>query len=197
MTKRPAIDKVALMKRIFALALTIFSMTTPALASTSTGVHPEAVTGFDVNRYLGDWYEIGTVPQWFQRDCVCTRARYSMGASERINVLNECRKKTLDGRIDRARGKARFATDRKDIGDLEVSFFLWFYGSYRIIELDPDYRYSVVSNDEGTTFWILSRTPTMDPELIEQIKSRAVEKGLDLSAFRLTPQEGCRALDAQ
>jgi apolipoprotein D and lipocalin family protein len=156
-----------------------------------SGPGPAAVTEFDASRYQGFWYEIGSIPQSFQKGCQCTRAHYSIVSDGRLAVVNECRKGSVEAPKTFANGVARFR-GASDIGDLEVSFFLWFYGSYRIIALDKqNYSWSVVSNDRAKTLWILSRQPQMSPSQIDSLLAVARQQGVDTSKFQMQIQDNC------
>jgi apolipoprotein D and lipocalin family protein len=178
-----------MIKKILLLLVFAFSLTSFSRGSSESG--PVPVEDFEVSKYLGVWYEIGSIPQKFQKGCECTRAEYTLRSETKLNVLNQCRKKGVDGPITDAKGKARFIGS-SNIGDLEVSFFLWFYGSYRIIALDQEnYEWSVVSNDEAKTLWILSRTPDMPQSQIDKLLDLAKQQGVDISKFVLQRQAGC------
>src|SRR5512135_200628 len=66
----------------------------------------EVVPRVDIQRYLGTWYEIATIPQRFQRGCVGVTAHYSLRPDGDIDVVNVCRKNSLDGKERSVRGKA-------------------------------------------------------------------------------------------
>jgi apolipoprotein D and lipocalin family protein len=72
---------------------------------------------------------------------------------------------------------------------LKVQFFWPFRGDYWVIELPDDYSYAVVSNPSMKYLWILSRTKTMDPTVLDGIKQRLAGKGFDLNKLKLTPQD--------
>ena len=125
-----------------------------------------AVSGFEVEKYLGKWYEIARLPNWFEREMTDVSADYSRLPDGSFKVINRGMK---NGKSKSVTGKLRFA-DKNDTGELEVSFFAPFYSSYRIIKLSPDYRYSVVISGNGKYLWILSRTRKLDEaDLIEII----------------------------
>ena len=67
----------------------------------------EVVPHVDLQRYLGRWYEIATIPQHFQKGCVAVTADYSLLKNGDIRVVNTCRQGTLDGKIRSVRGRAR------------------------------------------------------------------------------------------
>lgn len=147
---------------------------------------PRTVEQVDLDRYLGVWYEIASIPNSFQRGCVATKATYAKRPDGRIQVVNECRQDTLDGPIRRAEGVAW--VDDNDPARLKVQFFWPFRGDYWIIELDPDYRYAVVGHPSREYLWILARSPAMDPTLYQDLLNRIVKQGYDPADLRRTPQ---------
>jgi apolipoprotein D and lipocalin family protein len=173
--------------RVFALlALLLIGCGTTTTAQ--RGLPPlETVPRVDLQRYLGTWYEIATIPQSFQRGCVGTTATYSLRDDGVINVVNRCRIGTLAGEEKVATGRAR-VVDKSSNSKLEVSFFGPFWGEYWIIELEPDYRYAVVGHPSRDSLWILSRTPTMDEAQYDQIVSRLKGAGYAVERLVRTPQ---------
>jgi apolipoprotein D and lipocalin family protein len=149
----------------------------------------EVVPRVDLQRYLGTWYEIATIPQKFQKGCVGVTAHYSLRPDGAIEVVNVCRKGALDGKVTSIRGKA-WVVDKTTNAKLKVRFFWPFAGDYWIIELDPDYRWAVVGHPGRTYYWILSRTPQMEPALYEELVRRAGAKGYDTSRIKKTLQPG-------
>ena len=147
----------------------------------------EVVPGVDLQRYLGTWYEIATIPQRFQKGCVGVSAHYSLREDGAIDVVNSCRKGTLDGKERSIRGKA-WIVDRTTNAKLKVRFFWPFTGAYWIIELDEDYQWAVVGHPDRTYYWILSRTPQMDAALYDELIRRAAAKGYDVSKIKKTLQ---------
>jgi apolipoprotein D and lipocalin family protein len=147
----------------------------------------EVVPHVDLSRYMGTWYEIATIPQRFQKDCVASRADYSVREDGTIAVLNQCRKKTLDGEVKMAKGKA-WVVDKKTNAKLKVQFFWPFKGAYWIIELDSNYQYAVVGHPNRNYLWILSRTPQMEESLYQDLLQRIARKGYDVSRIKKTLQ---------
>lgn len=147
----------------------------------------DVVPRVDLERYAGTWYEIATIPQRFTKGCVGVSAHYSLRKDGAIDVVNVCRKGTLDGKEKSIRGKA-WIVDRTTNAKLKVRFFWPFAGAYWIIELDEDYQWAVVGHPDRTYYWILSRTPQMDPGLYDEIIRRAAAKGYDVSKIKKTLQ---------
>jgi apolipoprotein D and lipocalin family protein len=162
-------------------------ITIPASLSFAMGgaapMHPlETVEKVDVNSYLGKWYEIARLPQYFEKDCVGVTAEYSLMDCGKIKVVNTCRKVTCDGKVTVANGVAR-VTDAISQAKLKVSFFWPFEGDYWILKLGSNYEYSVVGSPDRKTLWILSRTPQMDETTIAEILAEFSAKGFDTTAM--------------
>ena len=141
----------------------------------------------DLDRYLGTWYEIASYPQRFQRGCTATTANYSLGKKAEILVENQCRKDSLEGKLDVAKGRAR-VVDADTNAKLEVSFFRPFWGDYWIIDLGADYEYAVVGNPTREYLWILSRARTLDPAVYAGILERLVAQDYDIDRLQKTLQ---------
>ena len=131
------------------------------------------VENFESDRYLGTWYEIARIDHRFEKGLSRVSAEYRKRPGGGITVVN----RGYDAKADRWKesvGKA-FFVDGEDKGRLKVSFFGPFYGAYIVFELDrPDYQYALVSGPDTSYFWLLSRTPTMDPVLRDRLIARAV-----------------------
>jgi apolipoprotein D and lipocalin family protein len=145
----------------------------------------QTVPHVDLNRYLGKWYEIASFPQWFQKNCVASSATYTLRPDGKVDVLNQCRDKTLDGKLREAKGKAK-VVDRNSNAKLKVSFFWPFSGDYWIINLGANYEYAVVGHPKRNYLWILSRTPHMDPAVYDGILDRLKQQHYDVSRLRKT-----------
>ncbi|MBD3790030.1 MAG: lipocalin family protein [Campylobacterales bacterium] len=151
-----------------------------------TPKHVTPVQDFQLQRYLGTWYEIARLDHSFERGLEQITATYSMREDGGVKVINRGYD-TEDGRWSEAEGKAYFV-EHDDTGFLKVSFFGPFYGAY--IVMDTDYEtYTMISGPDHSYFWILSRTPVMD----EKIRSRLIEKakvaGFDTDALIFVKQD--------
>ena len=154
----------------------------PFIAAACTG-KPDgvvAVTDFELDRYLGKWYEIARLDHSFERGLNNISAQYSLQDDGGVKVINSGFSKE-DNAWQQAEGKAYFV-DGSDSGHLKVSFFGPFYGSYIIFELDKkNYQYAFVSGPNTSYLWLLSRTPTVDQEVLDRFKKRSQELGFDTS----------------
>ena len=138
-----------------------------------------AVRNFEPDRYMGTWYEIARLPQYFERDMNEVKAQYTLNKDGTIRVENSG---VRDGEKKSITGKAKLKNpDEKPLtGELRVSFFWPFYSDYRIIELAPDYSYAVVTAGSRDYLWVLARKPSIKKEQLDAILNRAAELGFDL-----------------
>lgn len=138
------------------------------------GVEP--VSGFELNRYLGKWYEVARLNHSFEEGLSKVSAEYSINEDGSVKVINRGYSKK-DQEWNEAEGKAKFI-DAEDQGYLKVSFFGPFYGSYVVFELDKEnYQYAFVSGPDLDYLWLLSRTKDVDQEVIERFVSTAQSLG--------------------
>lgn len=149
----------------------------------------ETVSEVDLERYAGKWYEIASIPTSFQKGCHCTTAEYELKDGY-VRVINTCRKNSVEGEIDRAKGKA-FVEDGSNNARLKVQFFWPFRGDYYIIDLAKDYSYALVGAPSRDYLWILSRTRSLPEDTIEKLKATAQQKGFDPNRLRFTEQAAC------
>ncbi|MBT1062274.1 lipocalin family protein [Bowmanella sp. Y26] len=146
------------------------------------------VKGFELNRYLGSWYEIARLDHSFEAGLSQVTANYSMREDGGVSVLN--RGFSADENTWReAEGKAYFVED-SDTGYLKVSFFGPFYGSYVIFELDKqNYQYAFVSGPDTDYLWLLARTPQVEPEVIDKFEQMAKDRGFNTDQLIYVDQQ--------
>ena len=145
------------------------------------------IKALDLNRYLGTWYEIARFPHSFEKNLVGVTATYSIRDDGKIKVLNQGFENTLHGERSIAIGKAKIP-DKLEPGQLKVSFFWIFYADYFILELDENYQYVMIGSSSDKYFWILCRTPQMDPATYEMLLEKARKRGYNLEKLEKVPQ---------
>ncbi len=132
-----------------------------------------AVAGFELDRYLGKWHEVARLPHRFEEGMTGVTAEYSRLPDGRVRVIN---RGVRDGEVREISGIAKFKGS-SDTGELRVSFFRPFYADYRIIGLDPEYRWAMVTGSSRAYFWILSRTPELPGEQLQPLLKQAEAYG--------------------
>jgi len=162
------------------------AMFVTARAGESTESLPP-VPDFDLNRYLGTWYEIVRMPHRFEKDLIKVTATYSLRPDGKIRVLNRGYKPSKEKWSD-ARGKA-WVPDLRVPARLRVSFFWPFSAEYKIIRLDADYQWALVTSGSTDYLWLLSRTPKMEEPVLDSLVQFAKEKGFNVGKLIRVEQE--------
>lgn len=141
-----------------------------ACATIPNGIEP--VHDFNVNRYVGKWFEIARLDNPFERGLNHISAEYSLEDDGGLVVINSGIN-SKSNRREYAEGKAYF-TDKPDVGSLKVSFFGPFYSAYHIIELDKlNYDYVMITGSGFEYLWILARTPKIDEAVLRRLIKKA------------------------
>jgi apolipoprotein D and lipocalin family protein len=175
----------AVARRLFAGIVVI-----GALAATSLGCGSkeplDVASSVDLSRITGKWYEIARLPRTTQTDCHGTTAFYTQNADGTLRFVNQC---NVGGPTGPLNTVAMSAT----VPDLSVPAKLaldvgGYTGDYWILEVGPNYEYAVVGHPSRLYLWILSRTPTLDPDTLQGVVSRAGGNHFDTTQLVYTPQ---------
>ena len=153
------------------------------------------VEEFDLERYLGTWYEIARFNHSFERGMDNAMAEYILQDDGTVFVMNTAWK---DGKFKVAEGKAKYKDPEGNPGALKVSIFWFFYSEYNVMLVDKDYTISLVGSKKENYLWILSRTPVPDQDLLQSVLEEAEARGYDTSKLIWVDQSrNIAALEAE
>lgn len=162
-----------------------------ALAACVSGIKPNAgapptVSGVDLKRYTGTWYEIARFPHSFEKGATHVTANYLSQPDGTIKVVNRSMK---DGKPDSIEGVATPVAGSNG-AKLKVKFFTFLpSGNYWVLALDDkNYQWAMVGEGSRKYLWILGRKPQMEPVIYEQLVNRARELGYDVSLLERVEQ---------
>jgi apolipoprotein D and lipocalin family protein len=154
---------------------------------------PVAVDHADVDRFMGQWYEIARLPNRLERDCASdVTSTYERRSEAAIRVTYVCR--NSDGGEERTQGVARIR-DMASHAKLELRFaplalawwpFVW--DDWWILELAPEYTHMMVGDPSRQTLWIFARTSEMDDTVYRELVAHAAAQGYDTQHLVRTPQ---------
>jgi apolipoprotein D and lipocalin family protein len=152
----------------------------------------QTVASVDLNRYIGDWYEIARTPNRYENECAGdVKVHYALMPDGRMSLKNECR--LPGGKTDTSRGRANIV-DTVSHAKLRVTFFWPFFADYWIIDLDKDYRYAVVGEPDRKYLWIISRSAQLDAPTYDEILHHIADHGYDVSKIAKTAQSDTQPL---
>ncbi len=145
-----------------------------------------AMKPFDIEQYLGNWYEIARFNYRFEKGLDHTTAIYTKNEDNSIQVVNRGYDRKKEKWVQDT-GKAKFA-GKEDVAMLKVSFFGPFYAGYNVIAIDADYKYAMVAGKNRGYLWILSREKKMPAEVKRAYLAKAEALGFKTKKLVWTAQ---------
>lgn len=151
----------------------------------------EPVKDFQVERYLGTWYEIARLDHRFERGLEQVSATYTLRDDGTVKVVNRGWD-VEEKEWSEVEGRAKFVED-PETGYLKVSFFGPFYATYAVFDLDAAYEQSFVTGNSRSYLWFLSRTRTVDDASMQRFRRVANAQGFDLEGLIIVNQRAALA----
>jgi apolipoprotein D and lipocalin family protein len=155
------------------------------------------VVGFELDRYLGTWYEIAAIPGFLQSHCARdTQTAYTAAENGAIGIMSRCLRVDGTAEINESRARALEPSLPSVMKVTSVHFLgIWWYPFGResiIIAFDPGYRWLASAHPSLRYGRILSREPSLSDDALRSIAATLGDEGFDLCTFVLTPQTGGR-----
>lgn len=164
------LSKIILTTGIFAIC---------SCASIPKGI--QAVKPFNVEKFMGTWYEIARFDLRFERNLNNVTATYTLNKNGSIKVENRGYN-YVTNEWKQAIGKAK-GTGEPNEARLKVSFFGPFYAGYNVIAIDNEYKYALIAGSSHKYLWILSRQTTIPDSIKETYINLARQSGFNTSAL--------------
>lgn len=154
----------------------------------------KSVDTFDLERYLGRWFEVGRLPlKWEDTHATCITAHYERQEDGTLAVDNRC----FDDEGTPTQSVGRAKPVRGAVGQLKVSFVPPFLrwipfteGDYWVLKVDADYRVALVGTPNRENLWLLARDHQLDLTATEEFLAHARSQGFDLSRWIIPFQDG-------
>lgn len=175
----------------YGVILVILFISIVPQAQSDEDMSVKTVQSVDLERYMGNWYEIARIPNSFQKKCVGNvTANYTLRPDDTVRVVNRCLEE--DGKTDMAEGIAKIV-DPETNAKLKVSFVSifginLFWGNYWILYLDEDYKNAVVGDPKRKYGWILSRKKELSEKELEPMFKALRDNGYNTDDFVPTRQ---------
>ncbi|MDJ0801383.1 MAG: lipocalin family protein [Desulfobacterales bacterium] len=163
-----------------------------ALVATMTGCQsPQPITtvaSVDLERFMGDWYVIASIPTSFEKDAYNALENYRLDADGTVATTFTYHKGAFDGPLKTYTSRGFI---RGDSGNAVWGMqFIWpFKAEYRIIYLTPDYTQTVIGRSKRDYVWVMARTPAIPANDYERILTLLTDVGYDLQRLQRVPQQ--------
>ncbi len=141
----------------------------------------------DLPRFMGDWRVIANIPYFAEKGCVDSIESYALRPDGKIDNFFTYRKKSFDAPQKRLQALAR-VYDPKTNAEWRIRFFGLVTVDYLVLDLDTDYRWTVIGHPSRKYGWIMSREKTMPDKTYAAILERLAQQGYDPAKFKKVPQ---------
>lgn len=186
--------KKILMGLIFGL---VASFTWAQESAPVTESAPDAFTAtvannnFQVERYLGTWYEIARLPMHYERNCLSPITLTYEKDSKGLKITNRCRQD--DGGTSVAAGQLTFNQESnvaKMVMSFSPSWLKWTsVGVYDYWILYTDYdNFALVGSPDKKYLWVLARKENNTREQVQKLINMARDLGYSTQNLILNTQ---------
>ena len=142
----------------------------------------------DLERFMGDWYVIASIPTFIEKDIYNAVETYTLNEDGTIATKFVFRKGSFDG-DEKDYNPKGFVTDTDSNAVWGMQFVWPIKADYRVVYLDEDYSRTIIGRNKRDFVWLMARTPTITDEQYASMEAQVAEMGYDLSALRKVPQQ--------
>ena len=140
----------------------------------------------DLERFMGDWYVIASIPTFIEKEAFNAMESYRLDDDGTVATTFRFNKGSYDGPVKEYNPRG-FIRD-KDSNAVWGMQFVWpFKAEYRIIFLNDDYTRTVIGRTKRDYVWIMARESTIPKDDYERILKFLREQGYDLKKLREVP----------
>jgi apolipoprotein D and lipocalin family protein len=148
----------------------------------------ETVPEVDIERFMGDWYVIASIPTRIERSAYNAVESYRLEPDGTIATTFSFRQGGFDGeeKVYNPRG---FIRDRESKAVWGMQFIWPIKADYRIVYLDEDYNQTIIGRNKRDYVWIMAREPSIPEAEYDELVSLIRSFGYDTSLIRRVPQQ--------
>jgi apolipoprotein D and lipocalin family protein len=170
-------------------AASLVALVALALCGCRQDAHPplELAQDVDLERFMGDWYVIASIPTRLERGAHNAVESYRLAEDGTIDTTFTFRKDGFDGELKRytPRGFVREGTGNALWG----MRFVWpVRADYRIAWLDRDYTLTAIGRQARDYVWIMARRPRISDSDYTALVAFVAGQGYDVTELQRVPQ---------
>ncbi len=141
----------------------------------------------DLERFMGDWYVIASIPTFLERGAHNAVESYRLDDDGSIDTRFSFRDGSFEAPLEtyQARG---FVQDRESNAVWGMQFIWPFEAEYRIVYLAADYGHTIIDRSQRDYAWIMAREPAIDERELAAMRAFLGAQGYDVSRIEKVPQ---------
>lgn len=175
----------------FSKLLFLLTLTFPlkGCVSMSDKYRDITVSKVDIDRFMGKWYVIASIPTWFEKNASNAVETYTKTKKNKIHVSFTYHKETPSG-PKKEMTQTAYVVDQETNAHWKIRPLWPFLFDYLIIDLDEEnYSYTTIGRPGRQNLWIMARTPKISEELYQRLIQKSVTAGYDETKIQKVPQE--------
>lgn len=146
------------------------------------------VEHLEIDRYMGRWYVIASIPTMFETDAVNAIEDYSWNKEKKqVDIDFHFNKNSVSG-TEKHIKQTGFIYDEKTNAEWRIQPFWPLKFAYLVVDLAPDYSYVVVGVPGRDHVWIMARKPTLDLEVYNRLVAKIQTLGYKIDDLKKVPQ---------
>jgi len=140
----------------------------------------------DLERFMGDWYVIASIPTFIEKEAYNAVESYRLDEDGTVATTFRFNKGSYDGPLKEYNPRG-FIKD-KDSNAVWGMQFVWpFKAEYRVIYLKEDYTQTVIGRSKRDYVWIMARDNSIPDADFERIINFLRDQGYDTTKLRRVP----------
>ncbi|WP_022960585.1 lipocalin family protein [Spongiibacter tropicus] len=172
------------MRRLVLLALPISLL----LACVSPRKALPVSASVDLERFMGDWYVIGFIPLFPERNAHNGIESYALREDGGVAVAYQFRNGSFSSPLKTYRPTAEIVPGTGN-AQWKMQFIWPFEADYRIAYVSEDYRETIIARAARDYVWLMARSPSLPEARLQALRKRIAEMGYDMAKFRMQPQQ--------
>jgi apolipoprotein D and lipocalin family protein len=158
-----------------------------ALAACSSPPPMHTVKTVDLERFMGDWYVIASIPTWIERDAHNAVESYRLAEDGTVATTFSFRQGGFEGER-KTYHPTGYVLDRESNAVWGMQFVWPIKADYRILFVDESYNQTVIGRTARDYVWLMARTPEIPDSDYQRFLTLITAEGYDASKVRKVPQ---------
>jgi apolipoprotein D and lipocalin family protein len=168
------------------IAVLAISATQLACASSDRPPLP-TVDRLDLERFMGDWYVIATIPTRLERGAHNAVESYRLEGDDRVATTFTFREGAFDG-PEKRYTPTGFVREGSGNAVWGMQFIWPIKAEYRVMFVDPGYHTTIIGRTKRDYVWIMAREPQLPDAELDALIDRVAEAGYPRDAIVRVPQ---------
>ena len=177
-----------LVKRSMMIGLLSLWVIAMSACSTSPSTPLPTMDKVDLQRFMGDWYVIASIPTFIEKGAHNAVESYRIDDDGSIATTFTFNQDTFDGKKKTYKPRG-FVVDRTGNAIWGMRFIWPIKADYRIVFVDADYKITIVGRQKRDNVWIMARTPAITELEYRDLLERVKNAGYDMTKVQLVPQQ--------